>query len=147
MTKKIADSYDEQKLLIDPTKPLLCYRNLNRRLNGEAGFFSVKQGAVVIFHCRQIFLKDVEFVVNEKQRQRVLASRQKNVHAFVKGYLSPPISFTEDETYYNPYKQTQFQVGTVPIYKAEFCRLVRQDKMRVFASQTCVCEAVENHLL
>jgi hypothetical protein len=51
MSKKIADTFEEQVGLIDPSKPVRCYRNLNRRLNDEAGFWSVKQGGTVKFHC------------------------------------------------------------------------------------------------
>jgi hypothetical protein len=142
MTKTIADSFAEQVELIDPTKPVMCYRNLNRRLNGEKGFFSVKQGGIVKFHTRIIYLKDVKFLVNERLRQRVILEKRKNVHAFVSGYICTPAEFYEvnfggfgDAVAYNPYRVAHFMCNDGPCDTAKVCMLERlwNGKMMVYA--------------
>ena len=147
MTKKIADTYEEQAGLIDPQKPLRCYRNLNRRLGDEKDFWSVKQGNIVRFHCRCIFLKDVTFPVNERVRLRVIANKRKEVHAFVMGFLTEagdaPLfnAYCKDkqEVTYNPYKSGNFVCERGRVNSAKLCCLIKQEeggafKMRVYAS-------------
>ena len=66
------------------------YRNLH---NGK---LSIKQGDKVIGHCRSITMKDVSFICNEKGRDRVRRTKQKNVHAWLEGtpcYLSGFVAF------------------------------------------------------
>ena len=50
--------------------------------------FSIRHRGKVIAHTPKCDLEDVEFVVNQKGRERVLAERRKNVHAFVRGYMN-----------------------------------------------------------
>ena len=40
-------------------------------------------------HPDRVIVEDAEFVVSEPGRQRVLAKKQKNVHAYVKGVVHP----------------------------------------------------------
>lgn len=147
MTKKIADIYEEQISLIDPKKPLKCYRNLNRRLGDEKDFWSVKQGATVKFHCRAIFLKDAVFLVNEKVRQRVVKNKRKEVHAYVQGYICDrPDYFTVDvdcyEVTYNPYKCQHFVTGGKAAFSADTVGLIKQgNSMKVFA-ENILTEAI-----
>lgn len=63
------------------------YRNLHN------GLYSIKARSgnfkgLVVAHARQVWLDDVEFVVSEAGRARVLHERKKYVHAFVRGTLS-----------------------------------------------------------
>jgi hypothetical protein len=138
MTKKIADTFKDQTNLIDPSKPVRCYRNLNRRLNGESGFWSVKQGATVKFHCRTIFLKNVTFPVNERVRLEVVQNQKKQVHAYVEGFLTDRPTYFDDahEVKYNPYENKKFVCRRGEVKAAEACMLVRlsDGKMRVYAS-------------
>lgn len=162
MTKKIADIYEEQISLIDPKKPLKCYRNLNRRLGDEKDFWSVKQGNIVRFHCRCIFLKDVTFPVNEKVRQRVIANKRKEVHAFVMGFITQtgdaPLfdAYCKDkqEVTYNPYKNETFVCKDRKVISAAMCCLVKRGGMKVFASNilteqtsSVTIETVQVHML
>jgi hypothetical protein len=154
MTKKIADTFEEQVGLIDPQKPLKCYRNLNRRLGDEKDFWSVKQDGIVRFHCRCIFLKDVVFLVNEKVRQRVVQNKRKEVHAYVQGFICD-ISFTDGyEVTYNPYKCQRFVTGDRSAISADRACLVKRNGMKVFASNilteqtsSVTIETVQVHML
>ena len=47
--------------------------------------FSAVQGNIVVAHVDTINLKSVSFKVSETGRQRVIATKQKNVHAYVVG--------------------------------------------------------------
>jgi len=138
MTKKIADTFKDQANLIDPSKPVRCYRNLNRRLNGEAGFWSVKQGATVKFHCRTIFLKNVTFPVNERVRLEVVRDKKKQVHAYVEGFITDRPTYYDgyEAVTYNPYENKKFVCCRGEVKAAEACMLVRlsDGKMRVYAS-------------
>jgi len=138
--KPIANSYEEQVSLLDPQKPCRCYRNLH------TGLWSVKQG-VVRFHTKCIFLKKVTFPVNEKVRQRVIANKRKEVHAFVMGFLTEagdaPLfdaySKEKQEVTYNPYKNETFVCKDGKVRSATMCCLIKQEegeafKMKVFAS-------------
>jgi hypothetical protein len=53
------------------------YKNLHRNM------FSIRHKGRVIEHARTIMINNASFKVNEAGRQRVLATKQKNVHAFV----------------------------------------------------------------
>jgi hypothetical protein len=140
MSKPIANSYCKQLTLLDPEKPCRVYRNLH------TGLWSVKQG-VVRFHTQCIFLKNVTFPVNEKVRQRVIANKRKEVHAFVMGFLmeagdAPLFSdYCKDnqEVTYNPYKNETFVCKDGKVRSATMCCLIKQEegeafKMKVFAS-------------
>lgn len=63
------------------------YRNLHN------GMYSIKARSgqhkgLVIAHAHQVWLDDVEFVVSDAGRNRVLREKKKYVHAFVRGTLS-----------------------------------------------------------
>lgn len=63
------------------------YRNLHN------GMYSIRARSgqhkgLVIAHAKQVWLNDVEFVVSQSGRDRVLRERKKYVHAFVRGTLS-----------------------------------------------------------
>ena len=114
--------------MLDTTKKVWVYFNLHKKL------FSVKQKNKVIDHTRSIILKDVEYVVWEGGRQRVLREKKKNVHAFVKGYVVDSIveTYSEKEilpVIYNPYNYNVFvtdkeQVkSTTPVLKSEYAVL------------------------
>lgn len=68
------------------------YRNLHN------GMYSIKARSgnfkgLVVAHANQVWLDDVEFVVSEAGRARVLREKKKYVHAFVRGTLSSFIGF------------------------------------------------------
>ena len=71
------------------------YRNLHN------GMYSIKSRdkanrGLVIAHAKQVWLNDVEFVVSDAGRNRVLRERKKYVHAFVRGTLSSFFGMVRD---------------------------------------------------
>ena len=121
----IVTSYKDRQINLD--LPIYVYRNLHK--NG----YSIKQQNKVVAHAKRLCIRDCEFVVNEYGRQRVLKEKQKNVHAFIKGYYTTsgmgtaadkndlPVEIT-----YNPYKNTSFVTKNfcpenLPIKGARFC--------------------------
>lgn len=56
---------------------IYAYRNLNQKC------WSIKYRGLVVAHTPTAFMWDVEFVVNEAGRQRVIREGVKNVHAYV----------------------------------------------------------------
>lgn len=138
--KPVVDTYEGQLALLNPKKPIRVYRNLH------TGLWSVKQG-VVRFHTKCIFLKDVTFPINEKVRQRVIANKRKEVHAFVMGFLTEAgdaslfNSYCKDkeEVTYNPYKNDTFVCKDGKVKSAKLCCLIKQEegeafRMRVYAN-------------
>lgn len=96
-------TYKGRKL--DPSKKVRLYRNLH---NGK---ISIKQGSHVIGHTESACIRDARFLVSEKGRQKVLADKQKNVHAYIEGYWSDSLHETEhgEKVWYNPYKTAHFR--------------------------------------
>jgi len=83
--KPTKDHFDRMSELLILDKPVEVYRNLNKDC------FSVRQGGIVRFYTNSIILKNADFVVREKGRQKVLTEKRKNVHAFIKGYVIPAV--------------------------------------------------------
>ena len=91
------------------------YFNLHKRL------FSVRRKGLVVAHARNVKVVDPKFVVQPAGRARVLREKKKNVHAFVRGYVTHTC---DDEkclggdnwsglvvnVTYNPYRQGYFYV-------------------------------------
>lgn len=87
-------------------KHVRVYRNLHKQC------FSVVDSKTgrVIMHTQDINLERVVFRVRETGRLKVLETKQKNVHAFVCGYISesPPCGDELLEVTYNPYFSNSF---------------------------------------
>jgi hypothetical protein len=88
------------------------YRNLHRNC------YTIQDRAsgLVLGHSETVYLTRVRFVVNEGGRQRVLKTRQKNVHAFADGILYSCADARHvvgwggrfRQASYNPYKAPKF---------------------------------------
>lgn len=89
---------------IDPSKPVYVYRNLHKKC------WSVKQGGVVVGHTEELALKNCECVVNEKGRQKVLETGIKNVHAYIKGYVTRPRYKYNHFIWYKPFIRDSFYI-------------------------------------
>ena len=89
---------------------VFVYRNLRRRLPSGAPVWSVKdlKTGLVVAHVEAIHLTDATFKVSERGRQRVLNTKQKNVHAGVIGRPTAEPSPGKAEALYNPYKYRSF---------------------------------------
>lgn len=94
------------------------YYNIRKKI------LSVLYKGKVVMHTEEIYLRNVKFKVNEAGRQRVLATKQKNVHAFIEGDIVFDGAFEagvllfpsacEHEcnilVTYNPYKYSTFVI-------------------------------------
>lgn len=79
------------------------YRNLKN------GLLSVQFGGLVVAHLATVQLCDVRFKVSEPARQRVIAQRQRNVHAYAIGTFTSITQPTATEPIsYNPYQAGHF---------------------------------------
>lgn len=88
-------------------KRVFVYYNLHKHV------WSIKdlKTNLVIGHCNKVILKDVTYKVYESGRQKVLATKQKNVHAGCVGELIDIETMDEYrrvEITYNPYKYDSF---------------------------------------
>lgn len=103
---------------------VFVYRNLKFKHRPVYSVRDVKTGRVVA-HAESITLKDVEFVVGQRGRERVIREKSKNVHAGFRGRPTSKVVNVTKEITYNPYKYKSFieRDGEVPIYKASFARL------------------------
>lgn len=97
--------YKSRKIDID--KKVRMYRCLNKK-----GFvFSLSQNKKVVGHTTNIVLKNCKLIVMESGKNRCIKEKQRNVHAFVEGYIG-----TEDDiklTFsflleYNPFEDKKF---------------------------------------
>lgn len=108
----------DKRYKIDLTKKVFVYKNLHKDC------WSVKQNGLVKAHTDHLHLKECQFIVNEKGRERVLKEKRKNVHAGITGYIhsSSNISFDNNQIIsYNPYKYNSFVMANknnTPIYEA-----------------------------
>lgn len=141
---------------INPLQPVWIYRNLHSK--GQLHLYSImqkteryfykpiinngyislaplsisiknKKSKLVIAHTNQIMLRDCEFIVNECGRNRVLKTNSKNVHAFIKGYITDSGMGVDASgslparILYNPYNTNTFLCENLtaipfPVYKA-----------------------------
>jgi len=121
---------------INLEKPIKVYKNLHKDC------YSVKQGTLVVAHAERLCLRDVTFKVNEKNRQKVIKTKQKNVHAFIEGFYDTSGMGTTAErndlpvkVYYNPYKTNTF-INKQYNKPLKVARFVIADKNGVRASYT-----------
>ena len=130
----IVHSYKNR--LINLEKPILVYKNLHKNC------YSIKQDSLVVAHAERLCIRDVTFIVSEKNRQKVIETKQKNVHAFIKGlYETSGMGTTASkndlpvEVYYNPYKTDSF-VNKQSDTKLKGARFVIADQSGVRAAYT-----------
>ena len=109
--------------LIDFRQKVEVYRNLH------TGLWSVRQGGVVKLHTDYIILRNVQFAVQPAGRARVIKEERKNVHAFVRGYLTTRqiVDAMEHDCIvsnprYNLHKFASFvDDDEQPVYTADLC--------------------------
>ncbi len=109
------------------TNRVEVYKNLTR------GCWSVRdlKTGRVIDHVNQIYIKDAKLVVRPAGRQKVLDTKQKNVHAFIRGQVDHSKEgwiknrFNSlAEVKYNPYENETFiQINSdgtsIPIHEVD----------------------------
>jgi hypothetical protein len=114
--KLLKQEYERYK--IDYSKPVRVYKNLNK------GCWSIQQNGLVKAYSDEINLFDCKFLVNQSNRHRVIKTKRKNVHAFVRGYIwDTPIDLIKQVSY-NPYINWYFYDvnDLVSVHKANFVR-------------------------
>lgn len=115
---------------IDFAKLVYVYFNFTKKC------WSIRQDKVKA-HCDYICLRDANFQVSERGRQRTIREQRKNVHAFVVGYivLKPaevPYAFSSrwSEVRYNPYTNFTFVTNDgVPVASAEFVDMLASSEI------------------
>lgn len=116
--------------MIDPSKRVYVYYNLHKKC------WSVKQSGKVVSHTDRIALRDARYLVGKAGRKRVLATKTKNVHAGVSGYVVDRIPTLEREIVfyvtYNPYKYDSFvdRIDREPVDHSDYAYLECGDGWR-----------------
>ena len=101
---------------INRSKPVLVYRNL-RHGRKSRPLYSVFQDERVVRRTHAIMLRNVQFIVRESGRQKVLQEGRKNVHAFAKGFVTGSAFGTNRfgrlacTVCYNPYNDGHFFIA------------------------------------
>lgn len=97
---------------IETTHPIFIYRNLHRK---DIYLYSIKQFGKVVAHATRLCLSNCQFYVNEKTRQRILRTKQKEVCAVIEGSYTTSGMGTSAERNdlpaiisFNPYKNEHF---------------------------------------
>ena len=103
-------------------KKVEVYFNLHKKC------WSIRQSGASVIHADFVEIKEPQFVVQQGGNARVRREKRKNVHAFVRGYLTERVGiFPKNQKLvtYNPYKHTSFvERGTdKPICNAEYAVL------------------------
>ena len=134
---------------IDFSKKVFVYKNLHRDC------WSIKQGGLVKAHATELYLWDCAFQVNKKGRERVLAEKRKNVHAYIIGYLSDWVMGSwdainppdiQERVSYNPYLHETF-VRTETKAPCFTALNVRADETGLTASFVpCYSEDIEGNV-
>lgn len=115
---------------------VMVYYNLHKHT------FSVQKSGIVFLHADFVKLKNVEFRVRKRGREKVTVEKSKNVHAFVIGELvdyckypcdSLPEEPAADVVTYDPYKYESFVYKETkePVYGANEVDLIN-GKNKIF---------------
>jgi hypothetical protein len=97
---------------------VIVYKNLIRGDWSVAEVKGTRTRGKVIDHVAQIALRDVEFVVSEASRQRVLRDKCRSVHAWALGEIAEAAHGERAQISYNPYRGPDFTVNGAPIAAA-----------------------------
>lgn len=104
------------------------YRNLHQQV------WSIRHRGRVLTHAPSVVIHDAKFIVQQAGRLRVLQEKRKNVHAFVRGFISeqmelPFLNSHYQEVTYNPYLYSTFvDLDLNPIFEAKLVILTNSQK-------------------
>ena len=112
---------------LDKTKKVEVYFNLHKKC------WSIRQAGKPVVHSDFVEIKEPQFVVQQGGNARVRREKRKNVHAFVRGYLTDRVGiFPKNQKLVTntPYKHTSFvERGTdKAICRAQYAELDITDK-------------------
>ena len=127
------------KPLVNPNYPLLKGIKVDVYYNLHKKTFSIRCNGKVIAHRDKVTIKNPQYIVGEKGKQRVRREKSKNVHAFVRGTLMDNASvetwIDQHESMkvafkvkYNPYVHDTFVTvfDGEPIHKSEWAVLSKK---------------------
>lgn len=130
------------KPLVNPDYPLLKGIKVDVYYNLHKKTFSIRCNGKVIAHRDKVTIKNPQYIVGEKGKQRVRREKSKNVHAFVRGtlmandneskdILSMPTDLAVYQITYNPYLHDTFvrRVDDKPIYNSEWAVLCKAENL------------------
>ena len=105
-----------KKRVVKPNAPVEVYRCLNR----QGRVFSIRQNGYVVGHTNRLLLEGCEFVVGRSGKERAIRTKQRNVHAYIRGYISdkPYVSKAYVDNVlikYNPFADGGFFAGGVEV--------------------------------
>lgn len=103
---------------IDFSKPVEIYRCLNKK----GVVYSIRQNGLVVSHTTNFVLKDCTFLINKSGKQLSIKTQIRNVHAFIKGYLTTHDDIKNTFSYqlfYYPFLNKKFIVNNQEIEKAD----------------------------
>jgi hypothetical protein len=101
---------------INLEKEVDVYRCLNRK----GKFYSIKQRGVVVGHTDNIVLSDCKFIVNASGKKKAIETKQRNVHAYIRGRIIHTEQITTSATItYNPFDNNGFVSEGLPIVEAK----------------------------
>lgn len=132
---------DQLSKVINTEKRVQVYRNLHKDC------WSVRQSGKIVAHVDYLWLINARMNVGKIGRERVLQKRQKNVHAYISGYIDVLHSanhfedryeqqgYCWEEISYNPYKSGNFYCKQTeePIMEAPMVDMCVHDDQSVMA--------------
>lgn len=117
--------------VLDKTKPIKIYRCLTRK----GKWYSIQQKGLVVAHTTNIKLRDIEFKINLKGKERAIKEQTRNVHAYIVGYYTEnkQIKIKTNKITYNPFKNKGFYRidNNQEINNAKFC-IINQKGVNIY---------------
>jgi hypothetical protein len=105
----------------DRTVDFSKYVDVYRCLNRSGKTYSIRQDGKVVAHTEKLILKKCEFIINKSGKQRCIETGDRNVHAFIRGYIGNgddvPLSFGF-HIHYNPFDERVFFSNNFEIKEA-----------------------------
>lgn len=106
--------------VVNKEKPVYAYRNLNAKSNDER--YSIMQNGLVVGHTDRVHIFSAKFVIRKSGKRKAIITGKRNVHGFVKGYLSNknnehtdifyPVKYDSFNEYGFIYKNNGLQMDT-----------------------------------
>lgn len=121
--------------VVDIDKPIYVYRNLNSTCDENK--YSIIQNGLVVAHTNQLQIVDVNFIVRPAGKKRANTTNERNVHAFIKGYVKD-IDVSNIDSYYplkyDPFNDDEFMFITPQgnSWKIKNCKSVIINELGIF---------------
>lgn len=109
-------------------KSVKVYFNLHKLCLSILAYSLDKKGYRLWAHLEEgdvLYLKEISYNVYQGGRERVLKTKQKNVHAFVRGTLTEDLNMNkvDGRVHYNPYKGDSFTLNGKHVFESNYARL------------------------